>query len=161
MTSSLLLQLTDPSAATTQLAQGYYNDYGTDPETEAFLSLAGLAFWVVLIVGAVLYFVPAIIAMTRHHPNTAAIVILNLLAGWTFIGWVGAAVWSFTTPQASNTTVYVQPGVTAAGARISASPSPPGWHPDPHGAGGQRWWDGQTWTNHVHALPEAQQRAVR
>ena len=26
-----------------------------------------------------------------------------------------------------------------------------GWHPDPAGAPGRlRWWDGQTWTDHVH-----------
>lgn len=161
MSSTFALQLIDLSTMQSLLGQVPYNEYGTDPQNEAFLGLASLAFWVFLIVGAVLYFVPAIVAMTRHHPNTAAIVILNLLAGWTFIGWVGSLVWSLTTPQASNTTVYVQPGVTAAGAGITRSQSPPGWYQDPHGTGGQRWWDGQTWTNHVHALPEAQQRAVR
>jgi hypothetical protein len=30
---------------------------------------------------------------------------------------------------------------------------PPGWHPDPHGAG-VRWWDGQRWTEHMAASPE-------
>ena len=26
---------------------------------------------------------------------------------------------------------------------------PAGWYPDPYGAAGARWWDGQSWTGHV------------
>lgn len=26
---------------------------------------------------------------------------------------------------------------------------PAGWHPDPQGGGGQRWWDGTRWTEHT------------
>jgi len=43
----------------------------------------------------VLYFVPAIVAHSRKHPKRTAIRILNILAGWTFIGWVGALVWAY------------------------------------------------------------------
>ncbi len=41
-----------------------------------------------------LYFLPAIIANRRNHHNENAIAVLNLLLGWTFIGWVVALVWS-------------------------------------------------------------------
>jgi hypothetical protein len=42
--------------------------------------------------------VPWLIALTRGHHNLAAIFLLNLLLGWTFIGWVAALVWAFTNP---------------------------------------------------------------
>ncbi|MGC3506764.1 superinfection immunity protein, partial [Pseudomonas aeruginosa] len=47
-----------------------------------------------LIGGVVLYFLPAIIAENRKHHNKRAISVLNLLLGWTFVGWVAALVWA-------------------------------------------------------------------
>ena len=44
----------------------------------------------------VVYFIPSIVAALRNHPNGNAIAILNILTGWTFIGWVVAMVWAFT-----------------------------------------------------------------
>ena len=46
-----------------------------------------------------MYFVPAIIAFVRGKANRMAILALNFLAGWTFIGWVGALVWALTKDQ--------------------------------------------------------------
>lgn len=42
----------------------------------------------------VVYFWPTIIAHYRNHPSAPAISILNLLLGWTLIGWVVAMVWA-------------------------------------------------------------------
>ncbi|GAB3276470.1 superinfection immunity protein [Kineosporia babensis] len=58
--------------------------------------MAGL---LILIVLLGLYFLPTIVAVNRKHPNAGAIAALNFLAGWTFVGWVGAMVWSMTTQQ--------------------------------------------------------------
>ncbi len=46
--------------------------------------------------GGALYCLPWIIARARHHHNGGAIVVLNLLLGWTFVGWVIALVWAST-----------------------------------------------------------------
>jgi uncharacterized protein YxjI len=37
--------------------------------------------------------------------------------------------------------------------RVTQPPPPPGWYPDPAGSGGTRWWNGQSWTEHVQAPP--------
>jgi len=42
-----------------------------------------------------LYFAPALVAALRHHPSRLGIAVLNLLLGWTFIGWIAALVWAF------------------------------------------------------------------
>lgn len=44
----------------------------------------------------VLYFLPTIISERRGKVNRNAIFALNLLAGWTFVGWVIALVWALT-----------------------------------------------------------------
>lgn len=46
--------------------------------------------------GLILYFAPTFFAYGRSHNNTLAIFALNLLLGWTFLGWVIALVWSLT-----------------------------------------------------------------
>lgn len=55
-----------------------------------------VGFLLLAVVGTILYFVPSIIGFKRGHQNAVAIFALNLLAGWTFIGWVGSFVWSVT-----------------------------------------------------------------
>ncbi len=49
-----------------------------------------------LVVRVFLYFVPTVIAGARHHHQTGAILVLNLLLGWTLLGWIAALVWAFT-----------------------------------------------------------------
>jgi len=41
-----------------------------------------------------IYFVPTIIAYMRDHHSVLAIFVANFFLGWTFLGWVGALVWS-------------------------------------------------------------------
>ncbi len=36
------------------------------------------------------YFLPSIVAATRHYNNLASILVINIFLGWTVIGWVVA-----------------------------------------------------------------------
>lgn len=45
------------------------------------------------------YLLPAIIAASRKHHNAGAIFTLNLLLGWSVIGWFVALVWAMTKPR--------------------------------------------------------------
>jgi len=47
-----------------------------------------------IVFGGVIYFAPTIMAHGKR--NSTAIFLLNLLLGWTFIGWVIALVWAAT-----------------------------------------------------------------
>jgi hypothetical protein len=40
------------------------------------------------------FFLPTIIAMARHHRNKLAIFLVNLLLGWTGVGWLAALIWA-------------------------------------------------------------------
>lgn len=41
-----------------------------------------------------LYMLPTIVALGRKRRSSTAITLLNLLAGWTVVGWVAALVWA-------------------------------------------------------------------
>lgn len=47
-----------------------------------------------LVTAALFYFPPTIVAWIRQHPNRVSIFLLNLLLGWTVIGWFVALIWS-------------------------------------------------------------------
>lgn len=65
----------------------------------------GVGSWLVFIGAVVLYFVPTIIAVRRKHRSTGGIVALNILAGWTFLGWLIALVWSLSAAQPQQVVV--------------------------------------------------------
>ena len=53
-----------------------------------------------------LYFLPAFLA--RNKPNFTSILLLNLLAGWTFIGWIIALVWALSSQSEGQPPVAAQ-----------------------------------------------------
>lgn len=63
--------------------------------------MAGRSDFIVILVfflALAFYFLPAIIASSKNHPRSMPIFILNLLAGWTLIGWIASLVWAFVMP---------------------------------------------------------------
>lgn len=53
-------------------------------------------FLLILAAIVALYFLPTLVAATRDHHNGLAIAVLNLLLGWTALGWIVALIWAFT-----------------------------------------------------------------
>lgn len=52
--------------------------------------------WTAYCAAIAIYFIPTIAAAHRQHHNTGAILLLNLLLGWTALGWIIALVWAAT-----------------------------------------------------------------
>ncbi|MFZ0806798.1 MAG: superinfection immunity protein, partial [Candidatus Sulfotelmatobacter sp.] len=44
--------------------------------------------------GAVMYFLPTIIAAIKSKRDTLAIFLLNFFLGWSVIGWIIALIWA-------------------------------------------------------------------
>jgi hypothetical protein len=56
----------------------------------------GFAMMAAVILSFGFYLLPSIIAFKRGHHQRVAVLLVNIFAGWTFIGWVAALVWSAT-----------------------------------------------------------------
>lgn len=80
----------------------------TDDSSNAAPGL--VAFLILLVVAFVLYFLPSFIG--KHKQNFGAIFVLNLLLGWTLIGWVVAMVWAVT-KETAPTQVIVNPAAAS------------------------------------------------
>ena len=50
---------------------------------------------IIYVVLALIYFLPALVAWRRKSPNLVTVLIVNLLAGWTVIGWLLPLWWAF------------------------------------------------------------------
>lgn len=73
--------------------------------------------WHWLIVMMLIYPLPSVVAFARHHQNRVAILLINLITGFTMIGWVVAMVWALTAvipvapPQRTERRQRVEPTI--------------------------------------------------
>ncbi|WP_081680549.1 superinfection immunity protein [Cellulomonas sp. URHD0024] len=123
------------------------------------------------------YMLPWAVAATRGRSNQAAVGVVNLLLGWTFVGWIVALVMACSAHQVVAAPVavfvghvqasYTQPPAVQARPADERPPleipSPPkvlltkhdtskpsvpaGWYAAPT-TQGQEYWDGARWTGH-------------
>jgi hypothetical protein len=54
--------------------------------------IIGLLLWVIMLG---IYLIPTLVAWSQEHHHLYAIAFLNVLSGWTLVGWIGALVWAF------------------------------------------------------------------
>jgi len=100
--------------------------------------------WVMAILSFA-YFLPWAVAASRQKSNTLAIALVNLLLGWTFVGWVVALVMAcMAEPQA--VTAFAYAAATPSFQQGLGGPAA-GWYPD--GSGVRQYWDGTRWTGHT------------
>jgi hypothetical protein len=66
---------------------------GDDGSAMAAGLFAGAAFYDIA-AGCLAYFAPLWIALSRSHPEATPIAVVNLLFGWTVIGWLIAMLWA-------------------------------------------------------------------
>jgi hypothetical protein len=125
-----------------------------DSSTDAAAgTLAGGAILGIILL-AIFYLLPTVIAFLRKCRNTGPVVIINIFLGWTFIGWVVALAMAFgQTRDEQYGTQVVQvfsPGHTP----IAAPAGGPTLSPD-----GRYWWDGTAWRDTGFSVPPSAPRS--
>ena len=57
---------------------------------------------ILLILIVILYMLPTLVAYARDIPQRQTITILNIVLGWTLIGWLVACVWAMSAETAAD-----------------------------------------------------------
>ena len=65
---------------------GFFNEIFFSTGLRTAVSVVGLS--VGSLAAFLIYAIPTMVAITRSHHRITSIVVLNILLGWTFLGWV-------------------------------------------------------------------------
>ena len=49
----------------------------------------------IIIITALIYFIPTVVCLIRKHTYKFYVICLNIILGWTLIGWIASLIWSF------------------------------------------------------------------
>jgi hypothetical protein len=55
----------------------------------------------ILLIGAGVHFAPTFVAIYRDSNSKLGVFLVNLLLGWTLVGWVAALVWALASPRSA------------------------------------------------------------
>lgn len=66
----------------------------------------------ITIISIAIFFLPTFIALVRDHHNKVALIVTNLLLGWTGVGWLVALIWSFTNRKETSIVINNTNGAT-------------------------------------------------
>jgi hypothetical protein len=96
-------------------------DANADQAAQNLGAALGTGIFGLILIGVLLslvFYLPGIIAAGRHAEPAVWILLLNLLLGWTCIGWIVALVWAIVAPSRPRLGTYSPP------AAISYPPPP-------------------------------------
>ena len=75
---------------------------------------------IILLVLLALYFLPCWVAFARDIEDVNGIIIVNLLLGWTLVGWVVALVWAVSGKSKAEKKAAAQEMASAISAALQA-----------------------------------------
>ncbi|WP_337054083.1 superinfection immunity protein [Pseudoxanthomonas sp. USHLN014] len=81
-------------------AYGYSMGQIPSNELNGFGQLVAASFF---ITAPLLYLLPTIEAALRKHRSLAGVALLDILLGWTVLGWIGAMIWALVNPDGTPT----------------------------------------------------------
>ena len=72
----------------------YYKGEKMDSQNIFYGIIAITGIVIALVLSVCFYFLPSIIAYKKNHANKLIILVINLLLGWTLLGWGACLVWA-------------------------------------------------------------------
>lgn len=90
-----------------------------------------LAALVLVSLSVALYLVPVMVGVARHAPDLGAIAVINVLLGWTFVGWVLALALAMRSVNSSRPVVQLVQQLPPGGGWAELQGGPQPWQAPP------------------------------